>query len=145
MEPVAIFWTKKALSVYLFVFLLQEDTYVGNPQKEGLGIPGHQGACFWEGSCLMCRRQNVILTLQKEATGDREQHTVSPLLLQGTLCSPFPKSEKYEIVLQEQDSRGLEAQKFTPWELLGMLTTQDLKESSVLMSYRIHVEVNVTL
>lgn len=68
----------------------------------------------------MCRRQNVILTLQKEATGDREQHTVSPLLLQGTLCSPFPKSEKYEIVLQEEDSRGLEAQKYplgTPWNV----------------------------
>lgn len=93
----------------------------------------------------MCRRQNVILTLQGEATGDQEQHAESHPPPQGTLCSPFSGSEKYEIVLQEEDSRGLKTQRFAPWEPLGMLTTQDLKESSVLMSYSIHVEVNVTL
>jgi len=54
----------------------------------------------WEGSYLMCRRQNVLLTLQGEATGDRDPPP------QGTLCSPFSRSGKYEIVLQEEDSRG---------------------------------------
>lgn len=87
----------------------------------------------------MCRRQNVLLTLQGEATGDQDPPP------QGTLCIPFSRSGKYEIVLQEEDSRGLKTQRFAPWEPLGMLTTQDLKESSVLMSYRIRVEGNVTL
>lgn len=99
----------------------------------------------WEGSCLMWRRQDVPLTLRGELTGDRDQHAVSHPLRQGTPCSPFPRSEKSETVLEAEDSRGLKTQRFAPWEPLGMLTTQDLKESSVLMSYRIHVEVSVTL
>lgn len=99
----------------------------------------------WEGFCLMCRRQNVILTLQGEATGDRDRHAVSHPPPQGTLCGPFSRRGKYEIVLREEDSGGLKTQRFAPWEPLGMLTTQDLKESSVFMSYRIHVGVNVTL
>lgn len=93
----------------------------------------------------MWRRQKATLTLPGPATGDRDRHTVSCRLLQGTLCSPFSRSEKYEIILQEEDSRGLKTQRFAPWEPLGMLTTQDLRESSVLMSYRIHVGGNVTL
>ena len=92
----------------------------------------------------MCRRQDVIVTLQGEAPGDRDQHTVSHPWLQGTLCRPFPTSEKHEIILQEEDSRGLKTQRFLPWEPLGMLAAQDLKGSSVLTSYRVHVEVNVT-
>lgn len=93
----------------------------------------------------MRRRQNVTVTLRGEAPGDREQHTVSHPLPRGALCSPFPTSEKYQAVLQEEESRGLETQRLAPWEPLGMLTTQDLKESAVLMSYRVHVDVNVTL
>lgn len=93
----------------------------------------------WKVSCLMCRRQSVLLTLQGEATQDRDPPP------QATLCIPFSRSGKYEIILQKEDSRGLKTQRFAPWEPLGMLTTQDLKENSVLMSYRIHVEVNVTL
>lgn len=93
----------------------------------------------------MSRRQNAILTLQGDPAGDQDQHTASHPLLQGTPCSPFSRSEKSETLLQEEVSRGLKTQRFAPWEPLGMLTTQDLKESSVFMSYRIHVDVNVTL
>lgn len=131
--------------IYVFVAGDWSDTHVGNPQKEGLAHVEPKELASWEGFCLMCRRQNVLLTLQGEATGDRDQHAVSHSPPQGTLCSPFSRSGKYEIVLQEEDYRGLKTQSFAPWEPFGMLTTQDLKESSVLMSYRIHVKVNVTL
>lgn len=145
MEPIAIF-RKEAFSIY-YVSVTGDwnETHVGNPQKEGLAHLEPEELASWEGSCLMCRRQNVLLTLQGETTGDRDQQAISHPPPQGTLCSPFSRSGKYEIVLQEEDSRGLKTQRFAPWEPLGMLTTQDLKESSMLMGYRIHVEVNVTL
>lgn len=145
MEPIAIF-RKEAFSIY-YVSVTGDwnETHVGNPQKEGLAHLEPEELASWEGSCLMCRGQNVLLTLQGETTGDRDQQAISHPPPQGTLCSPFSRSGKYEIVLQEEDSRGLKTQRFAPWEPLGMLTTQDLKESSMLMGYRIHVEVNVTL
>lgn len=47
------------------------------------------------------------MTLQGRAPRDQDQHAVSFPLLQGTLCRPFSASEKYEIILQEEDSKGL--------------------------------------
>ena len=93
----------------------------------------------------MRRKQDVIVPLQGEAPGDRGQHTGPRPRPQGTLGRPFPASETNEIILQEEDSRGLKAQRFAPWQPLGMLTAQDLKESAVLMSSRVDVNIHVTL
>lgn len=84
--------------------------------------------------CLMCGRRNATLTPRGEPTRDREQHAVSHPQLQGTLGSPFCRSEKAETVLQEEDSRALNTQRSAPWEPLGMLIAQDPKRSPVWMS-----------
>ena len=52
----------------------------------------------------MRRRQDVIVTLQGEAPGDRGQHAGSHPRPQGTLGRPFPASETDKIILQEEDS-----------------------------------------
>ena len=78
----------------------------------------------------MRRRQDAIVTLHGEAPGDRGQHAGLRPRPQGTLGRPFPASETNEIIPQEEDSRGLKAQRFAPWQPLGMLPCQQLEEAS---------------
>lgn len=84
------------------------------------------------------------MTLQGRAPRDQDQHAVSFPLLQGTLCRPFSASEKYEIILQEEDSKGLKNAKICN---LGALWNVDSSGSKrkFCVSHRVHVEVNVTL
>lgn len=141
------FLDRKTFSLCFFLFLLQGRG--GCPCRDPSGgqsrTPGPEELASWEGSHLMCRRQNVTLTLPGEPAGRRDQCAASRPRPQGAPCSPLSARERLEAVLQEAASRGVKTQRFAPREPLGMLTAQDLKGSSVLTSSRILVGVNVTL
>ncbi|KAM5311752.1 uncharacterized protein AAES06_021533 isoform 2-T2 [Glossophaga mutica] len=112
----------------------------GRPPQGGAARLG-RGARFL-GHQLLSDVSEAILPLQGEPSGDRGQRVASRPLLQRTPHGPLSASEKDEAAPLEGGSEGLDTRRVAAREPLGMLTAQDLKESSVSMSSRIHAGVN---
>lgn len=142
------FLDKKAFSMYVFTFLFQE---TGVIPVEGIltGKDWHTwtwGTCFLGG--LLSDVQEAAChcdSARAGSKGPRPARSIFPSAPGDAVQAFFCKWEVWDYSARGRFQGLKKTPRFATWERCGMLTAQDLKESSVLVSHRVHVEVNVTL